>query len=119
MSDLCIPGYIQPWENVSLIHPSNVARPLKIMIDGPLGSSSYNNEFGRPCITGYFRTFLHQSDQKNQYYGYHKPIMIAGGIGSVIYQNIEKKSITPNSYIIVLGGPSMLIGIGTFDEYYS
>ena len=81
------------------------------MIDGPLGASSYNNEFGRPCLSGYFRTY-EQKISEDSYYGYHKPIMIAGGFGTIDHNNYKKNEIKDNDLIIVLGGPSMLVGLG-------
>ncbi|GMF83405.1 unnamed protein product [[Candida] boidinii] len=87
------------------------------MIEAPLGSAAFNNEFGRPCITGYFRTLtttVKNSDKKDEIRGFHKPIMIAGGLGAVRPQLALKSDnkITPGSAIIVLGGQSMLIGLG-------
>ena len=112
VSNLNIPDFIQSWEeNESLPYPKRIASALEIMIDGPLGSAAYNNEFGRPCLTGYFRTFEKRID-KNSAYGFHKPIMIAGGIGAIDSSNYKKKDIEDSDLIIVLGGPSMLIGLG-------
>ena len=112
VSNLNIPNFIQSWEkNISLNYPSRIASSLEIMIDGPLGSSSYNNEFGRPCLSGYFRTY-EKKIEGNSYYGYHKPIMIAGGLGSIDNNNYKKNEIKNDDLIIVLGGPSMLVGLG-------
>ena len=91
-----------------------MATPLEIMTDGPIGAAAFNNEFGRPNLTGYFRTF-HQSIQGpngSERRGYHKPIMIAGGYGNVRPAHVQKQSITPGCALIVLGGPAMLIGLG-------
>ena len=112
MSNLNIPNFIQPWEkNRSISYPERIASSLEIMVEGPLGASSYNNEFGRPCLTGYFRTF-EQEISPNNYYGYHKPIMIAGGLGTIDSSNYKKMGIEESDLIIVLGGPSMLVGLG-------
>jgi len=112
VSNLNIPNFIQSWEeNISLSYPDRIASALDIMIEGPLGSSSYNNEFGRPCLSGYFRTFEQKIDE-NSYYGYHKPIMIAGGFGSIDHSNYKKMDIEDSDLIVVLGGPSMLVGLG-------
>ena len=112
VSNLNIPGFLQPWEeNTSVSYPERIATALEIMIEGPLGASSYNNEFGRPCLVGYFRTF-EQEITSNSYYGYHKPIMIAGGFGTIDNKNYKKSNIEDSDLIIVLGGPSMLVGLG-------
>ena len=92
--------------------PEHIASALDIMIEAPLGAAAFNNEFGRPNIAGYFRTYLAPSEKKDAFRGYHKPIMIAGGVGSVREFHIHKRTITPGSLLIVLGGPSMLIGLG-------
>ena len=90
--------------------PNRISSPKKIMIEGPLGAASFNNEFGRPNLNGYFRSF----EQKNNgtHYGFHKPIMIAGGLGSISSNNTFKKKVKPGTKIIVLGGPGYLIGLG-------
>ncbi len=112
VSNLNIPNFIQSWEkDSSLSYPDRIASALEIMIEGPLGSSSYNNEFGRPCLNGYFRTF-EQEINPGTYYGYHKPIMIAGGQGTIDHNNYKKNDIEDSDLIIVLGGPSMLVGLG-------
>lgn len=116
VSDLEIPDLKQPWE-LSVGKPNHIASPLDIMIEAPLGSAAFNNEFGRPCITGYFRTLttsVKNSEGKDEIRGFHKPIMIAGGMGAVRPQLSLKSDfkITPGSAIIVLGGQSMLIGLG-------
>jgi phosphoribosylformylglycinamidine synthase len=107
-----IPGFIQPWESESPGLPSHISSAFQIMIDGPLGACAFNNEFGRPGISGFFRTFLEKGQNKSEWRGYHKPIMIAGGMGSVRPMHVLKKKILPGSKIIVIGGPSMLIGLG-------
>ena len=85
------------------------------MIEGPLGGAAFNNEFGRPNLTGYFRTYLQEAPTasgKTEWRGYHKPIMIAGGMGSVRPMHVLKQKIQPGNLLIVLGGPGMLIGLG-------
>ena len=116
VSNLLIPGFEQPWES-DFGRPKHIASALDIMIEGPLGASAFNNEFGRPALTGYFRTFAESVPvagdcEKREIRGYHKPIMIAGGYGNVRPQFAKKISITPGAKIIVLGGPGMLIGLG-------
>src|SRR5690606_15180630 len=93
VSNLNIPGYEQPWEKHSYGKPGRIASPLQIMIDGPLGGAAYNNEFGRPNIAGYFRTLEIESiapDGKKEMRGYHKPIMLAGGVGNISAQHSKK-----------------------------
>ena len=80
------------------------------MTEGPLGVASFNNEFGRPNILGYFRSY--ESHLESQHYGFHKPIMIAGGLGNILKNNINKKAVPSGCCIVVLGGPSYLIGLG-------
>ena len=109
-SHLRIPGNVQPWES-GLSKPDHLASPLEIMLDGPLGAAGYNNEYGRPALTGYFRTFEHQISDEIAW-GYHKPIMIAGGIGSVFREHVTEEIPQSSSVLIVLGGPAMLIGLG-------
>ena len=111
VSNLNIPKCKRPWENDSANYPNRISTALDIMIEAPLGAASYNNEFGRTCLTGYFRT-LEKKISDSLYIGYHKPIMICGGIGSINQENFEKNSINDGDLIIVLGGPSMLIGLG-------
>src|SRR5690606_1414792 len=105
----------QPWEKHSYGKPGRIASPLQIMIDGPLGGAAYNNEFGRPNIAGYFRTLEIEStapDGKKEMRGYHKPIMLAGGVGNISAQHSKKNPIPPGACLIQLGGPAMLIGLG-------
>ncbi|GBC06156.1 hypothetical protein RclHR1_06660009 [Rhizophagus clarus] len=114
VSNLLIPGYVQPWET-DFGKPSHIASSFDIMIDAPLGGAAYNNEFGRPNITGYFRTFAQEvpmTNETNEIRGYHKPIMIAGGLGTIRPHHVFKKQITSGAHLFVLGGPSMLIGLG-------
>ncbi|KAF1812342.1 phosphoribosylformylglycinamidine synthase [Eremomyces bilateralis CBS 781.70] len=111
VSDLLISDFRQPWE-LDVGKPAHIASSLDIMIEAPIGSASYNNEFGRPCTAGYFRTFLAEVD--NELRGFHKPIMIAGGVGTVRPNDAlkEKGLVKSGDKVIVLGGPAMLIGLG-------
>ena len=110
VSHLHVPGWEQPWEKKSYEHPSRIATPLQIMLDGPIGGAAFSNEFGRPQLCGVFRTFeLHAG---GTHWGYHKPIMVAGGMGSIHREHEEKDELPPGAYIIQLGGPSLRIGIG-------
>lgn len=113
VSNLRIPGFIQPWEQ-DHGRPSRIASALDIMIEGPLGAASFNNEFGRPNILGYFRTFEMQLEgsERATLRGYHKPIMIAGGLGNIRRMHVEKAQVPPGAKLVVLGGPAMLIGLG-------
>ncbi|KAF9286611.1 hypothetical protein BGZ68_002749 [Mortierella alpina] len=114
VSNLLIPGHVQPWET-DYGKPSHVASALDIMIQGPLGGAAFNNEFGRPAITGYFRTFLESvpsASGKDEIRGFHKPIMLAGGLGTIRPQHVHKNKIQPGAHLVVLGGPCMLIGLG-------
>ncbi|KDR67820.1 hypothetical protein GALMADRAFT_257671 [Galerina marginata CBS 339.88] len=116
VSNLLIPGFEQPWET-DFGRPAHIASALDIMIDGPLGASAFNNEFGRPALAGYFRTFsesvpLSRDGRQREVRGYHKPIMIAGGYGNVRPQFAKKSAISPGAKIVVLGGPGLLIGLG-------
>lgn len=109
VSHLRIPEALQPWETAEET-PSRLATPLQIMLEGPIGASAFNNEFGRPAITGYFRSF--EQTVRGKRWGYHKPIMLAGGIGNIRLPQVQKQLIPPDSLLIVLGGPAMLIGLG-------
>ena len=113
VSNLNIPGYIQPWE-VPYGKPERIVDALDIMLEGPLGGAAFNNEFGRPAVTGYFRTFEQAIDTPRgaEVRGYHKPIMLAGGLGNIRAEHVEKDDIAVGSKLIVLGGPAMLIGLG-------
>lgn len=115
VSNLLIPGFEQPWET-DFGKPSHISSALDIMIEGPLGASAFNNEFGRPALAGYFRTFSESvpvsEDGAREIRGYHKPIMIAGGLGNVRPPFARKSKISPGAKIVVLGGPGMLIGLG-------
>ncbi len=109
VSDLRIPSLPQPWES-SYGKPDRIATPLSIMLEGPIGGASFNNEFGRPNILGYFRTF--EQIVAGEARGYHKPIMIAGGIGNIAAAHAHKAPIPDGALLIQLGGPGMLIGMG-------
>ena len=114
VSNLRIPGFEQPWETNSG-KPERIASALQIMIDGPLGAAAFNNEFGRPNILGYFRSFellLSNSQGRAALRGYHKPIMIAGGLGNIRRPHVDKPEVPAAGKIVVLGGPAMLIGLG-------
>lgn len=109
VSNLNIPDLKQPWEQ-DYGKPEHISSPLDIMIEGPIGGAAFNNEFGRPNLLGYFRTFEEKFD--GQVRGYHKPIMIAGGLGSIQAQQTHKDEIPESALLIQLGGPGMLIGLG-------
>jgi phosphoribosylformylglycinamidine synthase len=113
VSHLRIPGFPQPWES-DFPHPERMATPLEIMIDGPIGGAAFNNEFGRPNLCGYFRTFEWRSPDlpANEMRGYHKPIMIAGGLGNVREEHARKTDVPVGARVVTIGGPAMLIGLG-------
>ena len=113
VSHLRIPGFPQPWES-DFPHPDRMATPLEIMLDGPIGGAAFNNEFGRPNLLGYFRTYESALPglPANEIRGYHKPIMIAGGVGNVRAEHALKIDVPVGASIVVLGGPAMLIGLG-------
>jgi len=111
VSHLKIPGYPKPWEE-DYGKPERIASALEIMLNAPIGSAAFNNEFGRPNLAGYFRTFEQKTSEKGKLRGYHKPIMIAGGMGNIRPMLVDKKPIPAGSLIIILGGPAMLIGLG-------
>ncbi len=113
VSHLRIPGYEQPWED-DFPHPDRMATPLEIMTEGPIGGAAFNNEFGRPNLAGYFRTYESRVPglPENEIRGYHKPIMVAGGLGNVRAQHANKIDVPVGAKVVVLGGPAMLIGLG-------
>ena len=113
VSNLRIPGMTQPWEGPEA-RPDRIAPPLDIMLAGPIGAASFNNEFGRPTICGYFRVFEQPEPDAagGLVRGYHKPIMIAGGLGNVRRSQVDKKDVVVGAPLVVLGGPAMLIGLG-------
>ena len=125
VSNLRLPGAIQPWEKENG-KPHRIVSALDIMLEGPLGGAAFNNEFGRPAINGYFRTFeqavpsavgselarASSASPTKEIRGYHKPIMLAGGLGNIKAEHVKKGAINPGDQLIVLGGPAMLIGLG-------
>jgi phosphoribosylformylglycinamidine synthase len=113
VSHLRIPQFEQPWER-TMGAPTRIASPLDIMLEGPIGAAAFNNEFGRPNICGYFRTLelSMPGDEPTRARGYHKPIMLAGGLGNVRRAHVEKLCVSVGASVVVLGGPAMLIGLG-------
>ncbi|MGO4891382.1 phosphoribosylformylglycinamidine synthase [Flavobacterium sp. W21_SRS_FM6] len=113
VSNLNIPGFAQPWEQ-HYGKPERIVSAFDIMMDGPLGGAAFNNEFGRPSILGYFRTYEQKvmSFNGEEVRGYHKPIMLAGGLGNIRKQHTQKGEITVGAKLIALGGPAMNIGLG-------
>ncbi|WP_163835091.1 phosphoribosylformylglycinamidine synthase [Spartinivicinus ruber] len=113
VSNLKIPGFTQPWE-IDNGKPNRIVSALDIMVEGPLGGAGFNNEFGRPNLCGYFRTYEQAVKGPNgeEVRGYHKPIMIAGGLGNIRGEHVEKGEISVGAKLIVLGGPAMQIGLG-------
>ncbi|PBS12026.1 phosphoribosylformylglycinamidine synthase [Lysobacteraceae bacterium NML93-0792] len=111
VSHLRIPTLPQPWEGVRALNP-RMAPALEIMLDGPLGGAAFNNEFGRPNLLGYFRSFELPEGDDGLVRGYDKPIMLAGGLGAIDRAMVEKKTLSPGDAVVVLGGPAMLIGLG-------
>jgi phosphoribosylformylglycinamidine synthase len=109
VSHLRIPGFEQPWEK-EWSKPDRVASALQIMLEGPIGAASFNNEFGRPNLAGYFRAFEMETDGVTR--GYHKPIMLAGGIGNINAAHAGKDEVAPGALLVHLGGPGMRIGLG-------
>jgi phosphoribosylformylglycinamidine synthase len=118
VSDLRIPGFCQPWELPEADYhgkPGRIVSALDIMLEGPIGAAAFNNEFGRPNLAGYFRTFeqvIPGPNGESELRGYHKPIMLAGGIGNIRSEHVAKDSFPVGTPLIVLGGPAMLIGLG-------
>ena len=112
VSDLNIPEFLQPWEGGARSYgrPNRIASALQIMLEGPIGGASFNNEFGRPNLLGYFRTF--EQNVAGEQRGYHKPIMVSGGIGNISAVQVHKRKLTPGTALVQLGGPGMLIGLG-------
>jgi len=113
VSNLRIPGFEQPWET-DFGKPNRIVSALDIMTEGPLGGAAFNNEFGRPAILGYFRTYEEQVNSFNgsEVRGYHKPIMLAGGLGNIRDEHVQKREIVVGANLIALGGPAMNIGLG-------
>ena len=114
VGDLRFDGWARPWEEPARPPPAGLAAPLEIMLDGPLGAASFNNEFGRPCLAGYFRTLQVRAETPAgpKEYGYRKPVMLAGGLGSIAREQAAKRPIPAGAPLVALGGPAMLIGLG-------
>jgi phosphoribosylformylglycinamidine synthase len=110
VSHLRIPGHERPWEREGIGKPGRIASALDIMLEGPIGAAAFNNEFGRPNLCGYFRTFEHLEGRTAR--GYHKPIMLAGGLGNIAAEHAAKKALPPGSLLLQLGGPGLAIGMG-------
>ena len=115
-SHLNVPGFEQPWERQTG-KPERMVDALTIMLEGPIGAAGFNNEYGRPALNGYFRTFemadeARHGDAGGKIWGYHKPVMIAGGVGTVRDEHVHAESFAPGTRLVVLGGPAMLIGLG-------
>ena len=113
VSNLRIPGFEQPWET-DFGKPSRIVSALEIMLEGPIGAAAFNNEFGRPNLCGYFRTYEARvpGPHGEELRGYHKPIMLAGGLGNIREEHVEKQSFPAATPLVVIGGPAMLIGLG-------
>ena len=111
VSHLRIPQLPRSWEG-NEHKPERIANPLAIMTEAPIGAAAFNNEFGRPSTLGYFRSFETHFDSSKNAFGYHKPIMLAGGIGEIRDKNNFKLQISDGYHVVVLGGPAMLIGLG-------
>ncbi|WP_425457392.1 phosphoribosylformylglycinamidine synthase [Colwellia demingiae] len=113
VSNLRIPDFVQPWET-DFGKPSRIVTAFDIMMEGPLGGAAFNNEFGRPAILGYFRTYEEEVNSFNgkEVRGYHKPIMLAGGLGNIRDEHVQKREIIVGANLIALGGPAMNIGLG-------
>ncbi|WP_457675846.1 phosphoribosylformylglycinamidine synthase [Thiolapillus sp.] len=113
VSNLRIPGAGQPWEQ-DFGKPGRIVSALDIMLEGPIGAAAFNNEFGRPNLCGYFRSYEAKvpGPAGEELRGYHKPIMLAGGLGNIREEHVEKGSFPAGSPLVVLGGPAMLIGLG-------
>ena len=110
VSNLQIPDFVQPWEINPYGRPGRISSALQLMLDGPIGGAAFNNEFGRPNLCGYFRTF--EQEVAGEMRGYHKPIMIAGGLGNISAQHSHKRGLDAGALLIQIGGPGMLIGLG-------
>ncbi|MDT8896328.1 phosphoribosylformylglycinamidine synthase [Halomonas sp. I1] len=114
VSNLRIPDFVQPWEAFDYGKPERITSALSIMLEGPIGGAAFNNEFGRPNLTGYFRSYEQDALGTDgiERRGYHKPIMIAGGYGNIREDHVQKGEIPVGGKLIVMGGPAMLIGLG-------
>jgi phosphoribosylformylglycinamidine synthase len=112
VSNLRLPGALQPWEGEDFGKPAHIKSALEIMLDAPLGAAGFNNEFGRPAILGYFRSYEQAVGDPSERRGYHKPIMLAGGVGNVRPELVEKGKVGAGALLVVMGGPALLIGLG-------
>ena len=114
VSNLNLPGTDWPWERSPYGKPDHIASALQIMIEGPLGGAAFNNEFGRPNLAGYFRVYEQTVGVagREQRRGYHKPIMIAGGLGTISAVQTEKVAFAAGTLLVQIGGPGMRIGMG-------
>jgi phosphoribosylformylglycinamidine synthase len=110
VSNLRVPGYGMPWERDYAEFPARLATPLSIMLEGPIGGAGFGNEYGRPQLCGLFRTY--EEMYNGRYRGYHKPIMVAGGMGNIKRGDVHKRAIAPGALIVQLGGPALRIGLG-------
>ena len=110
VSDLHLPGFPRPWETERTEFPGRLATPLQIMLEGPIGGAAFGNEFGRPQLTGFFRTW--EATVDGEYRGYHKPVMLAGGMGTIFRDQVRKRKVTPGALVVQIGGPAMRIGLG-------
>ncbi|PID53948.1 MAG: phosphoribosylformylglycinamidine synthase [Micrococcales bacterium] len=110
VSHLCLPGAVAPWEDPSAPRPPALATPVEIMLDGPIGAASFNNEFGRPSLGGFFRVYEQTVDGVHR--GYHKPIMSAGGLGTIEAELVHKEDFPAGTLLVQIGGPGMRIGMG-------
>jgi phosphoribosylformylglycinamidine synthase len=112
VSNLRIPGCPRPWEGDDFGKPAHIKSALEIMLEAPLGAAGFNNEFGRPAIAGYFRSYEQGAASSSERRGYHKPIMLAGGVGNVRPELVQKGQVAAGALLVVMGGPSLLIGLG-------
>ncbi len=110
VSNLEVPGFVMPWERRQAEFPGRLATPLEIMIEGPIGGAGFGNEFGRPQLCGFFKTYEETHNGRQR--GYHKPIMLAGGMGNIKRQHTGKRPLPVGACVIQLGGPAMRIGLG-------
>jgi phosphoribosylformylglycinamidine synthase len=110
VSNLRIPGFPQPWERIYADFPKRLASPLQIMTEGPIGGAAFGNEFGRPQLCGFFRTY--EGEIAGELRGYHKPIMLAGGMGTIRRSQVKKADVEIGALIVQIGGPAMRIGLG-------
>jgi phosphoribosylformylglycinamidine synthase len=110
VSNLNLPDFVMPWERPLAPFPTRLATPLEIMTEGPLGGAGFGNEYGRPQLCGFFKTY--EEVYNGRYWGYHKPIMLAGGMGNIRREHTRKRAIPAGACVVQLGGPAMRIGLG-------